>query len=379
MVVTVFLVTRNHDASLGAALQSVAGFASEILVVDTGSTDRTVEIAQQSGARVLPFAWDDDFAAASNAAIAAARGEWLLWMNPDEELDSSGIPALTRAIQTPDVFVWQLGVRQMRHPNDASGIVDTQARLIRRDPALNLRGRLHPEFDPPLDELAARRRQSIGNASAILRRHGYLSQPTPDKIRWVVRLLERELADRPGQIGFAIELGRNLLWLNDPRGHEVLGAAADEVRARSGDPFPPSPWVGSLLEYVLSVSPAQYRGTLERGDARSLAEKWFPRTPPVLWAVAADRFLAGDYAAAVTLLERLLLLGRTGGYDGAGGFDPAIVGNSAAVNYGTCCLHLGRWSDARAAFESVLSDPKHVEAARRGMRLAELQQKPATR
>lgn len=380
MVVTVFLVARNHEASLEAALRSVKGFASETLLVDTGSTDRTVAIAQELGARVIPFAWDDDFAAASNAAIAAARGDWLLWMNPDEELEAAGIPSLGAAINNPTAFMWQLGVRQLRSADDAAaGVFGHQARLFRRDPVLNLRGRLHPDFDPPLEEIAARRGQSLGTVNAIIRRHAYLSQPTPDKMRWVVRLLEKELTDRPGQIGFMIELGRNLLWLNDPRGHEVLGAAAREVLEQRDNPFPPSPWVGSLLEYVLTVSSVQYLGPLDRAEAQRLAEKWFPRTPPVVWAVAGERFAAADYAGSVHLLERLLAFGRTGGFDGEGGFDPEIIGNSAAMNYGICCLHLGRWEEARAAFSGLVEHPKYRDAARQGYRHAELQKKPATR
>ena len=61
------------------------------------------------------------------------------------------------------------------------------------------------------------------------------------------------------------------------------------------------------------------------------------------------------------------------------GFDPEIIGNSAAMNYGICCLHLGRWEEARAAFSGLVEHPKYRDAARQGYRHAELQKKPGTR
>ncbi|HEY2911204.1 MAG TPA: glycosyltransferase [Gemmataceae bacterium] len=374
---TAFFITRNHEASLDRAIRSVQSAASEIVVADTGSTDRTVPLAAELGARLIPIAWADDFAAACNDAVAAATGDWLLWMNPDEELEAGSETAIAAAIANSESFAWLLNVKQQLHPDrPAEGTTGRQYRLFRRVPELRFQGRLHPTLEPSFEALAASRRQSIGLADATIRRHAYLSTPTPDRIRWVVRLLEAELRDRPGQLGFTIELGRNLLWLNDPRGHDVLAEAAEEIRARSAEPVPPSPWVGSLIEYLLSVSPEQNRSKLGRAEARDLALCWFPSTPPVLWAVAAERFAAADYPNAATLLERLIHLGRSGHFDDGGGFSPDIVGPAAILNLGICCLHLARWNDARKWFSEVMNDPSRRAAALHGYDLAERQQKP---
>jgi hypothetical protein len=347
-------------------------------VIDTGSTDRTVAVATELGARVVPFAWADDFAAACNAAVAAATGEWVLWLNPDEEVDAAGVPVLTQAMGQPRVFAFRLRVHQELRPDRPGyGTAGWDTRLYRRDPAVQYRGRLHPDFVMPLEEIALLRGQTVAAADATIRRHAYLSTPTTDKVRWVVRLLEAELRDRPGQLGFTIELGRNLLWLNDPRGHEVLAAAAEQVRAQADSPLPPSPWVGSLIEYLLSVSPEQSKSTVTRAEAREMAARWFPQTPPVMWAVAAERFAAGDHAAAAAQLEALVLAGRTGNYAAGGGFDPEIVGPSAVLNLGLCCLYLDRWDEAKAYFGSLLNDPQRRDAARQGYRLAEAKRRPA--
>lgn len=80
MSVSVCLMIRNEEAALPGCLQSIAGLADEIVVVDTGSTDRTKEIAARFGAKVFDFAWCDDFAAARNECIRHATGDWIFWM-----------------------------------------------------------------------------------------------------------------------------------------------------------------------------------------------------------------------------------------------------------------------------------------------------------
>ena len=67
------VIARNEEAMLSGCLESVAGVVDEIVVVDTGSTDRTIEVALAHGARVLEKPWTDDFSAARNAALDACR------------------------------------------------------------------------------------------------------------------------------------------------------------------------------------------------------------------------------------------------------------------------------------------------------------------
>lgn len=85
--VSMTMIVRNEEQNLPACLGSVQGLFDEIIVVDTGSTDRTVEIARSFGARVFDFIWVDDFAAARNAALARARGDYAFWLDADDVLE----------------------------------------------------------------------------------------------------------------------------------------------------------------------------------------------------------------------------------------------------------------------------------------------------
>ncbi len=92
------MIVRDESATLARTLESVQGLASEIVVVDTGSVDSTVAIAESYGAKVHYFDWVNDFAAARNASLAAATGDWVLVLDADEVL----LPATAEVLQALD-------------------------------------------------------------------------------------------------------------------------------------------------------------------------------------------------------------------------------------------------------------------------------------
>ena len=81
------MIVKNEERNISNCLSSVAGLFDEIVVVDTGSKDRTREIAREFGARVFDFVWVDDFAAARNAALARATGDYAFWLDADDVID----------------------------------------------------------------------------------------------------------------------------------------------------------------------------------------------------------------------------------------------------------------------------------------------------
>jgi hypothetical protein len=83
---TVVLITKNEEELLGQCLESLRGVGDELVVVDTGSTDKTIEIAESFGAKIGHFPWVDDFAAARNYAESLCSGQYVYWQDADEIL-----------------------------------------------------------------------------------------------------------------------------------------------------------------------------------------------------------------------------------------------------------------------------------------------------
>lgn len=78
------MIVRNEEEKIERCLNSVSAYVDDIIVVDTGSTDSTVEAAKKSGARVFEYAWNDDFAEARNYALSLSSSKWNLILDADE-------------------------------------------------------------------------------------------------------------------------------------------------------------------------------------------------------------------------------------------------------------------------------------------------------
>ena len=111
--VSLTMIVKNEQENLPRCLASVEGIFDEIIVVDTGSTDRTREIALEFGAKVFDFAWIDDFAAARNECFSHATGDYVFWLDADDVVEPAervklvallaGLkrPARTRCLPVP--------------------------------------------------------------------------------------------------------------------------------------------------------------------------------------------------------------------------------------------------------------------------------------
>lgn len=92
MKLSACVITKNEEENIGTWLASMKKIADEMIVVDTGSTDRTVEMAKEAGARVFHHTWQNDFAAAKNAALEKAEGDWILFLDADEYFSPQTLP-----------------------------------------------------------------------------------------------------------------------------------------------------------------------------------------------------------------------------------------------------------------------------------------------
>jgi|GEM_PF-1107991 len=95
------MMVKNEEKRLATALASVRPWMDEIIVVDTGSTDRTVEIAQEFGAKIHHHPWEYNFSVHRNQSIGYASGDWLFIFDADEELDQETAPLLYDAVRAP--------------------------------------------------------------------------------------------------------------------------------------------------------------------------------------------------------------------------------------------------------------------------------------
>src|SRR5262249_20608274 len=89
ILLSLCMIVRDNARTITACLESIRPWVDEMVVVDTGSTDTTPQIAEQLGARVFHSPWCDSFSAARNESLRHARGRWLFWMDSDDTIDAA--------------------------------------------------------------------------------------------------------------------------------------------------------------------------------------------------------------------------------------------------------------------------------------------------
>ena len=144
------MIVKNEEKNIERALAWAKDIAYEQIVVDTGSTDRTVELAKKMGARVHHFEWINDFAAAKNYAMDLAKGEWIAILDADEYMsteDASELYKILTKIRSDPVASDKCDAVQCTFVNlddkgNATSVISHQ-RVFRNRPDLRFTGKIH--------------------------------------------------------------------------------------------------------------------------------------------------------------------------------------------------------------------------------------------
>ena len=95
---SVIILTKNEEKDIEGTIQNAWQCADEVMIMDSGSTDRTVELAKKNGARVVFRAWDNDFAAQRNSDLSHTEADWVLYLDADERMNDELLRGIKRAI-----------------------------------------------------------------------------------------------------------------------------------------------------------------------------------------------------------------------------------------------------------------------------------------
>ena len=189
-------IVRNEAAVLGRSLESIRGQIDELVVVDTGSDDDTVKIAQSYGARVLFHPWREDFSEARNFALEALTADWVVFLDADEYFTPETRGHLRREIAAADEAGEDLLLLLWRNIDADTGVhlVDVYTpRIFRRKPTLRYKGRIHEQLlegGQPVKRMAA-----IPEARLLLMHTGYSTHLSKEKAARNLRLLLMDLAE----------------------------------------------------------------------------------------------------------------------------------------------------------------------------------------
>ena len=148
-LLTLSMIVKNEEKYLAGCLESVKGIADEIVIVDTGSTDSTVDIAQKYGAKIYNFKWINDFSAARNFALKKSTGRWVLYLDADERLDPKSVSELKEFLKRTEKLACYCFIRSDDDKNKIPSVI-TYTRFFRNSNNLYFSGKVHEQIEHSL-------------------------------------------------------------------------------------------------------------------------------------------------------------------------------------------------------------------------------------
>ncbi len=204
--ISLCMIVRNEERVIAECLRSARGAFSQMIVVDTGSSDRTPELARELGADVREHAWEDSFSAARNHSLSYAKGKWVFWMDADDTLPLATCEALQKAaIEAPDDITGFIVPVQFVEEGPGAGTRVDHLKLFRNLPGLRFEGRIHEQILPSLRERPGR----IARLDAVVLHSGYdtSAEGQAKKRERDEKLLKLDLEERPDHPFVLFNLG----------------------------------------------------------------------------------------------------------------------------------------------------------------------------
>ena len=293
------LIVRDEALHLEDCLACFRGLAPEICVVDTGSTDRTIEIAQDLGAHVRNLPWNNDFAVARNACIEMCTCPWIFVVDADERLDAADIPGFCRLLDAPHTWAYRFVTRNYTTNPNVSGFQpclegdrnshdfpgwspSTKVRLFPNDPRIRFEGVVHELVNPSLERVGF----SITTTDVPIHHYPFLrsSEAVARKQLLYIELGLEKVRRVPEDPKAHIELGNQYADLGD------YAAAAAAYRAalhlQSANPETLKDLGGVLhllgrhheaktaLELAVRLEPGMHEGWRTLGVVHSACNAW---------------------------------------------------------------------------------------------------------
>lgn len=287
--ISLCMIAKDEERVLARCLDSVRHLVGQIVIVDTGSSDRTAHIAERYGAEISSFDFTFvDFAAARNRALARARGRWILVLDADEILHPEDAP-LIRDLAAADANAGYY-LQRLNGRGTEDGTTDHVVRLFPNRPDYRYRGRVHETIDAAI--LAGGGRLV---RTAIRIRHDFASNPDSRRRRnlWYIAILNEEIAAHPdddSRLDFlAAEYHQLNMW-------EQAAAVAERIASlRACDP---EAHLHAGVYHLLCGARERARGDFQR--ALSLRPS-YPEAAAFLQHMDEQEGVAGRGVGAATL------------------------------------------------------------------------------
>jgi tetratricopeptide (TPR) repeat protein len=351
------MIVKNEEKNLADCLTCVRDLVDEMVVVDTGSADRTKQIARDSGAKVFDFPWVDSFAAARNEALRHATREWVFWLDADDRIDEPNRQKLRRLFESLDLSYAGFDMKCRcvgAFPGDVETVVD-HVRLFRNDPRVRWEHRVHEQV------LGALRRTNaqVHFCDVEIRHVGYTNPELKRrKLQRDLRLLLMEHTEHADHPFTLFNLASSYLELGQP-------AEALSFIERSLQKSDPADSIVRKLYGMLARAQRALRQPTKAFAACTEGRKYYPDDPELLLVEAWVREDVNDLEGAELCLRRLVEGQEPG--DHFASVASGLRGHLGRHSLAHVLLKRKRYAEAEAQWRTALTENPHYRPAWLGL------------
>ena len=270
------MIVRDEEPRLAECLHSIKPYVSEMVVVDTGSKDRTREVALGCGARVFEMTWSDSFAEARNESIRHARGRWILWLDADDVLPpecGTKLGELLRRFPNVDA-AFTVPVHIPPGPGEFTVSVVDHVKVFPNRPDLRFEHRIHEQILPAIREAGIPVYES--GLHVVHKNYDRSDAGQAKKRARDFRLLTLDLHDRPNHAFVLFNLGMTYLYA--AKEYEVAAQYLERCLANSNPE-------ASIVHKAYAMWTSALMAQLEWEEALRVNEKgrsFYPDDPELL-------------------------------------------------------------------------------------------------
>lgn len=210
------MIVKNEEDNLDRCLKSIQGIPDEIIIVDTGSTDSTVEIAKKYTSKIYFYEWNDDFSAARNFSISKASGDWILLLDADDEIDDKYKEQIKELTEDTSVHLYCFKTLSFLNENDIENVnININPRLFQNKPGYRFKGKIHEQLLIVIKEI---------NPDAVVKvlpieiyHYGYLDTNVKNKHKTErnMKLIQKQLEEEPENPIFNFTMGNEYYSLKN--------------------------------------------------------------------------------------------------------------------------------------------------------------------
>jgi glycosyltransferase involved in cell wall biosynthesis len=363
---TAALIVRDESRFIAGCLESLVSQVDEIVLVDTGSRDDTVEKALRFPVAFYRFDWCDDFSAARNFALQQATGEWILYIDADERFEVPRPQILRNALADDRKVAWTLRF----HPR-VDWTPYAELRLFRNDPRIRFCGTIHERVHESIEAIVRASGMEIGHCDLAIQHVGYEDDQSWKNARNIPLLRDRLRGD-PDHLYSWWHLGQCLSLAGNDEG---AMAAWSNGMAAARKLAPPTR-CNSQAQSAVSLIKLQIAHGIDVAALLREAIELYPDHLALRWIDATSALERGDNKAARPLLEMLAAIDPDKFFDQHVAYDKAIFRYLAKEALALYHFREERFSEAAHYYRLAAQYSPDRAACETKARLAELRMGP---